>query len=84
MNNSNYNKYPNDAMHKNLSRVPRTMSEAMRDAEYASPIHTFASDAKLSLLFVLEAGFTIVRIGLIATPLIALVYLASKWIVRTL
>lgn len=52
---------------KNITPVPRTLSEANRDAEYCMAIQTFKSDAKLTLDFILQAvtGFlTVSAVGL--------------------
>jgi len=55
------------SLEKNLTPVPRTLSEANRDAKYACAIQTFRSDAKLTLDFIanafLGALWTSVAIG---------------------
>lgn len=43
------------SLQKNLQPIPRTVSEATRDAQYACAIQTFKSDAKLALNFMSEA-----------------------------
>ncbi len=51
-------------MEKNLQPVARTLSEALRDAEYCMAIQTFKSDTKLTLEFIGGAlmGFLIVGV----------------------
>ena len=55
-------RYPSKTLIKNISPVPRTVSEANRDAQYCMAIQTFKSDTKLTLDFIGGAviGFTIV------------------------
>ena len=47
-------------LEKNLTPVPRTLSEATRDAEYACAIIAFKTDAMLTIDFIKNAilGFT--------------------------
>jgi hypothetical protein len=55
------------SLEKNLTPLPRTISEANRDAKYACAIQTFRSDTKLTLDFLadvfLGALWTAVVIG---------------------
>ena len=48
-------------LEKNLRPLPRSLSEANRDAQYAIAIQTFKSDAKLAGNFFIEAviGFVV-------------------------
>jgi hypothetical protein len=60
-------KYPSKELMKNISPVPRTMSEANRDAEYCMAIQTFKSDVKLTLDFLYNAligGLVVTVVGL--------------------
>lgn len=50
---------------KSLRPIPRTLSEANRDAQYACAIQTFKSDAKLTLDFLANALVGFVTVGLI-------------------
>ena len=60
-------KYPSKELVKSITPVPRTVSEANRDAQYACAIQTFKSDAKLTLDFignaVVGALWTLVVLG---------------------
>jgi ABC-type tungstate transport system substrate-binding protein len=61
---------------KSLRPIPRTLSEANRDAEYCMAIQTFKSDAKLTLDFIWNAliGFaTVGIIGLICYLIVTMV-----------
>ena len=42
-------------LEKNLTPVARTLSQSMRDAQYACAIQTFKSDAKLAIDFLGDA-----------------------------
>jgi F0F1-type ATP synthase assembly protein I len=57
-------RYPSKTLVKNITPVPRTMSEANRDAQYCMAIQTFKSDVKLTLDFIGGAlmGFLIVGV----------------------
>ena len=44
-------KYPSKTLVKSITPVPRSVSEANRDAQYACAIQTFKSDSKLTLDF---------------------------------
>lgn len=48
-------RYPSKELMKNLTPVPRSLSEANRDARYCCAIQTFKSDAKLTLDFISNA-----------------------------
>ena len=50
---------------KNITPVPRTLSEANRDAEYCMAIQTFKSDAKLTIDFLLNAVIGFLTVGII-------------------
>jgi hypothetical protein len=65
-------RYPSKTLIKNVSPVPRTVSEANRDAQYACAIQTFKSDTKLALDFLVNAliGAGIVGLGGLACYLI--------------
>lgn len=63
-------------MEKNLQPIPRTLSEANRDARYACAIQTFKSDAKLTLDFIGQATLGFLWVGVVGGGLIGLVYLA--------
>jgi hypothetical protein len=56
-------------LEKNLTPVPRTLSEATRDAQYACAITTFKTDTRLAIDFIEKAilGFmwTAVYAGII-------------------
>jgi len=56
------------SLDKNLRPLPRTLSEANRDAEYCIAINTFTSDAKLAFNFLVDAliGASIVGTGILA------------------
>lgn len=60
-------KYPSKTLVKSITPVPRSVSEANRDAQYACAIQTFKSDAKLTLEFignaVIGALWTAIAIG---------------------
>jgi len=53
--------YPSKELVKNISPVPRTLSQANRDAEYACAVISFKTDAKLFAGFLIEAliGFMV-------------------------
>ena len=52
-------------MEKNLQPIPRTLSEANRDAMYCSAIQTFKSDAKLTLDFIGQAVIGALWVGVV-------------------
>jgi len=53
--------YPSKELVKNISPVPRTLSQANRDAEYCSAITIFKAEVKLFAGFLIEAliGFMV-------------------------
>lgn len=57
---------------KNTQPVARSLSESLRDAQYACAVQTFKSDAKLTLGFLADAlvGFAVVTLGLAVCYLI--------------
>lgn len=58
-----------EAVTKNVGTIPRTTSEAYRDAEYAYPIQRFKSeydDAKEFVIGFLQVSLVISLVGLIA------------------
>ena len=65
-------KYPSKTLIKSITPVPRTVSEANRDARYACAIQTFRSDAKLALAF-----FTDCLIGFVVTAAISLPFVVG-------
>ena len=71
-------RYPSKTLIKNVSPVPRTVSEANRDAQYACAIQTFKSDAKLTIDFIAKAmyGFMVVGLGL-TVPVLLVVWLTK-------
>ena len=58
--------YPSKTLIKNISPVPRTVSEANRDAQYACAIQSFKSDAKLTMDFLLNATIGFVTVSIVA------------------
>lgn len=60
-------KYPSKTLVKNITPVPRSLSEANRDAQYSCAIQTFKSDSKLTLDFLanmfIGAVWTVVAIA---------------------
>jgi hypothetical protein len=49
-------RYPSKTLIKNITPLPRSISEANRDAQYACAIQTFKSDAKLTWDFLCNAS----------------------------
>jgi hypothetical protein len=70
--------YPNKTLIKNVSPVPRTVSEANRDAQYACAIQSFKSDFKLTIDFIGKAmyGFVVTAIVL-SIPVLLVVWLTK-------
>ena len=70
--------YPSVVLSKSLRAVPRTVSEANRDAQYACAIQSFKSDTKLTMDFIGKAmyGFVVVGLGL-AIPVLLVVWLTK-------
>lgn len=52
------------SLEKNLTPVPRTLSEANRDARYACAIQGFKSDTKLAMEFLEQALLGFIWVGL--------------------
>jgi hypothetical protein len=67
-------KYPSKTLVKNVSPVPRTLSEANRDARYACAIQTFKSDAKLTLDFLIDCAFGFLVVASIGAGMASLIY----------
>jgi hypothetical protein len=65
-------------MEKNLQPIPRTLSEANRDARYACAIQTFKSDVKLTLDFIGDAILGFIWVGIVLGGAVAAVYLVFK------
>jgi hypothetical protein len=63
------------SLEKNLTPVPRTLSEANRDAKYACAIQTFKSDLKLTSGFIVDAliGF-VVTVAMSAPFVVGFIY----------
>jgi hypothetical protein len=68
-------KYPSKTLVKSITPVPRTLSEANRDAQYAMAISTFRSDAKLSLAFVVDCFIGFVVTLALASPFVVGFYM---------
>jgi len=58
--------YPSKTLIKNVSPVPRTVSEANRDAQYACAIQSFKSDVKLTMDFIGGAIIGALWVGVVA------------------
>jgi hypothetical protein len=71
-------RYPSKTLIKNVSPVPRTVSEANRDAQYACAIQSFKSDFKLTIDFIGKAmyGFVVTAIVL-SIPVLLVVWLTK-------
>jgi hypothetical protein len=63
-------RYPSKTLVKSITPVPRTMSEANRDARYACAIQTFKSDAKLTLDFLYNACMGMLLAFFALTPFV--------------
>lgn len=61
-------------MEKNLQPIPRTLSEANRDARYACAIQTFKSDTKLALDFLGGAVIGALWVGVVLGGIGGLIY----------
>lgn len=70
----NNNKYPTQTLIKNITPLPRTVSEANRDARYACAIQTFRSDAKLTLDFLSNAVLGFLWVAVVGGGVVAVVY----------
>ena len=63
-------KYPSKTLVKSITPVPRTISEANRDAQYACAIQTFKSDAKLTWDFLYNACMGMLLAFFALTPFV--------------
>lgn len=70
--------YPSKTLLKNLTPVPRSLSEATHDARYCSAIQTFKADTKLTIDFVLNAICGALITLAIASPFAVGLYIWSK------
>ena len=70
--------YPSVVLAKSLRPVPRTVSEANRDAKYACAIQTFKSDAKLTLDFIEQAVIGALWVAIVVGAVGGLVYMFSR------
>jgi hypothetical protein len=68
-------RYPSKTLVKNVSPIPRTLSEANRDARYACAIQTFKSDAKLTLDFISQAVIGALWVAVVLGGVVGVVYL---------
>lgn len=66
------------SLEKNLRPLPRTISEANRDAQYCCAIQTFKSDAKLTWAFLTDAvyGFA-VALTVLSIPALLIIWLTK-------
>lgn len=62
------------SLEKNLRPLPRTMDEAQRNANYASSIYMFKSDAQNSWEFIVGAVYGFVVVGLAVGFIALLLY----------
>jgi len=62
-------------MEKNLQPIPRTLSEANRDAKYACAIQTFRSDVKLTWDFLCNAFLGALWVAVAVGGVVGVVYL---------
>ena len=67
-------KYPSKELMKNITPVPRTLSEANRDARYACAIQGFKSDVKLTLDFLGDCLVGFVVVSAIGVGIGSLIY----------
>jgi hypothetical protein len=68
-------RYPSKTLIKNISPVPRSISEANRDAQYCCAIQTFKSDVKLTLDFLGQSVIGALWVAVVAGAVAGLVYL---------
>ena len=66
--------YPSVTLSKNLQPIPRTLSEANRDAQYCCAIQTFRSDAKLTLDFLGDAVIGFIWVAIVVGGIGGLIY----------
>ena len=72
-------KYPSKTLVKSITPVPRTVSEANRDAQYACAIQTFKSDAKLTLDFLANALLGALWTAIVLGGLVGLFVFITGW-----
>jgi hypothetical protein len=65
-------------MEKNLQPIPRTLSEANRDAQYCCAITTFKSDAKLTWDFICNAFLGALWVTVVVGAVVGMFYMAFK------
>ena len=70
--------YPSVTLSKNLQPIPRTLSEANRDAKYACAIQTFRSDAKLTWDFLCNAFLGALWVSVVVGAVVGMFYMAFK------
>jgi hypothetical protein len=68
-------KYPSKTLVKSITPVPRTISEANRDARYACAIQSFRSDAKLAWNFIVDCLIGFVVTIALASPFVVGFYM---------
>jgi hypothetical protein len=68
-------RYPSKELMKNVSPIPRTLSEANRDAKYACAIQTFRSDTKLTLDFLADAFLGALWVSIVLGGVVGVVYM---------
>lgn len=66
------------SLEKNLQPIPRTLSEANRDAHYACAIQTFRSDLKLTLDFIGGAILGFLWVMVVLGGSVGLIYFFLK------
>ena len=52
-------------VYKNTGTVPRTMGEAYRNADYATPIHRYDTEHDDAVRFLKDFGISVVVLGLL-------------------
>lgn len=72
-------RYPSKTLMKNITPLPRSLSEANRDAQYCCAIQTFKSDAKLTLDFIGNAVIGALWTGIVLAALFALFVFITGW-----
>jgi len=72
-------RYPSKELTKNITPVPRTISQANRDAEYACAIISFKTDAKLAWGFFVDALIGFVVTACVIAPFAIGLYV---WVTR--
>lgn len=68
-------KYPSKTLVKSITPVPRTLSEANRDARYACAVQTFKSDTKLIMAFLVDCFIGFVVTIAVASPFVVGFYM---------